>query len=222
MTYDDRFYGAIKDTTIRSAETIVPIVLTHLSNIDWHVDSVVDVGGGQGWWAKAFHDFGVRQVLCMDGAYVRDPVVPFQRQDLETPIYRGEHFGLAVCLEVGEHLSPRRAGPFIMELTSFAPVVLFSAAIPEQGGNNHVNEQPPAYWSSLFNENGFVVSGYLRDLIWDDTSVASWYRQNLLLALHRRTFEGALGMPAGFYSDMPPMERIHPATGNPRLKELRA
>lgn len=216
MAYDADFYAAIKDTTIRSADTAVPIVLSHFAAVNYHIDTVVDIGGGQGWWAKAFRDYGARNVLCIDGDYVTDPVVAFQKQDLEKPFYRmGEDYNIAVCLEVAEHLTPERAASFIIDLTCFSPVVLFSAAIPEQGGENHINEQPPQYWEALFNDNDFVVSGYLRDYIWDDTRIASWYRQNLMLAVHL----GSVPTPPNFWTDTGPVrERIHPATGNPRLR----
>lgn len=217
MAYDEKFYASIKDTTIRSADVIVPIVLSHMSTgrVSYHIDTVVDIGGGQGWWAKAFRDYGARNVLCIDGDYVSDPAVAFQRQDLEKPLHHeGDDFSIVVCLEVAEHLTPERGPSFIEDLCRFSPLVLFSAAIPEQGGENHINEQPPEYWSELFLDNGFVVSGYLRDYIWDDARVASWYRQNLMLAVHL----GTVPAPDHFWTDSPPRERIHPATGNPRLR----
>jgi len=216
MSYDDTFYESIRLTTVRSAETVVPIVLLHVKAMGLRVDSVIDVGGGEGWWAHEFSACGVRRVMCLDGGYVNAPVVPFTKTDLEKPLGAQGYYDLAVCLEVGEHLSPTRARTLVWELCLMSPVVLFSAAIPDQGGENHVNEQWPDYWDALFHANGFIMSGYLRDLIWDDTSVASWYRQNLMLAVRQNRFDT---MPPGFYTDVPPKNRIHPATGNPRLKE---
>ena len=216
MSYDDKFYDSIRDTTIRSAGVVVPIVLMRLHSIGYEVTSVLDVGCGQGWWAKEFRNCGVRTVLGVDGSYVHDPVVPFIPMDLATPKLYGP-FSLAVCLEVGEHLPPESALLLVAELCKVSQAVLFSAAIPEQGGENHINEQPPIYWSSLFTSQGFTTSGFLRDLIWDDERVASWYRQNLLLSMNPRNLEN--GFPADFFNDVPPIERIHPATGNPRLKE---
>ena len=40
----------------------------------------------------------------------------------------------------------RYADNYINSLTRLAPVILFSAAIPFQGGSGHVNEQWPEYW----------------------------------------------------------------------------
>jgi hypothetical protein len=93
-------------------------------------------------------------------------------------------FDLAVCLEVAEHLPPERAASFIAELCHLAPVVLFSAAIPGQGGHHHLNEQPIGYWNHQFNTHGYECSGALRWAVWDNPDVENWYRQNLLVATH--------------------------------------
>jgi hypothetical protein len=119
----------------------------------------------------------------VDGAHVAHAAkVPFVAHDLEQPLPDLGRHSLAVCLEVAEHLSPGRAQSFIADLCRLSDVVLFSAAIPGQGGTGHVNEQPPQYWAGLFEQQGYAVSGYLRWLIWDDDRVENWYRQNLLIA----------------------------------------
>lgn len=217
MSYDEKFYDSIRDTTIRSAQTVVPIVMMRLQQVGIPVRSVIDVGGGQGWWAREFKNCGATGVLCVDGAYVKGCDVAFVPVDLAKPLLHGR-YSLAVCLEVGEHLPPSSAHLLVAELTKVAPVVLFSAAIPEQGGENHINEQPPSYWSAQFQTNAFAMSGFLRDIIWDDTRVASWYRQNLMLAISSDLMTSN-NVPIDFWTDVPPKERIHPATGNPRLKE---
>ena len=74
-------------------------------------------------------------------------------------------------------------------LTRLAPVILFTAASPGQGGTDHVNEQPPSYWMAKFRERGFE---HERDQSqrWSDTwkaaaDVESWYYENLMI--FRRT-----------------------------------
>ena len=61
----------------------------------------------------------------------------------------GRRFDLALCLDVTEHLPRECADPLVTLLTSLAPVVAFSAAIPVQDSYNHVNCQWPAYWFRL-------------------------------------------------------------------------
>ena len=94
-------------------------------------------------------------------------------------------FELAQSLEVAEHLDHIFAANFVQLLTSLADVVLFSAAIPYQGGVCHINEQPPAYWAELFAKQGYVCLDFLRPSIWSDESVLWWYRQNLLVFVHK-------------------------------------
>jgi hypothetical protein len=59
--------------------------------------------------------------------------------------------------------------------------VLFSAAIPYQGGTGHVNERWPDYWAALFERHGYVVVDAIRKRVWRDRQVASWYAQNILV-----------------------------------------
>ncbi|WP_218117788.1 hypothetical protein, partial [Helicobacter sp. CLO-3] len=64
-------------------------------------------------------------------------------------------------------------------------IVLFSAAIPYQGGTHHVNEQPPAYWADIFEKEGFVCFDILRERILGDASIDWCYRQNILIFIHK-------------------------------------
>jgi hypothetical protein len=72
-------------------------------------------------------------------------------------------------------------------LTSLAPVVLYSAAIPFQGGKLHINEQWQEYWAKLFAKHGYVPVDCIRPEIWTDTSILSCYRQNTLVYVRRES-----------------------------------
>jgi SAM-dependent methyltransferase len=177
--YDTNFYDIIRAGTQASASVVVPAILA-----DIPARTVVDVGCGEGWWAVEFAARGC-DVLGLDGAYVQGSPLGdrFRPWDLATPL-PGDlgRYDLAVCLEVAEHLPPGRAAGFVDDLCRLAPTVAFSAAVPGQGGVNHLNEQPPGYWANLFDEHGYAVSGALRWQLWDDDRVEVWYRQNLLVA----------------------------------------
>lgn len=175
-SYGTEFYDTIRAGCQASAEVVVPLVLEHLSP-----QRVADVGCGEGLWGAAFAAAGCN-VIGFEGDYV-EAVIPAVVADLEQPgSFSGERFDLAVCLEVAEHLSPGRADSLIEDLCAVAPVVLFSAAVPGQPGNGHVNCQWPSYWTALFKAQGFRVTDALRWQVWDDDRVEPWYRQNLLLA----------------------------------------
>jgi hypothetical protein len=92
---------------------------------------------------------------------------------------------LALSLEVAEHLPPASARRFVQQLTQTAPLVVFSAAIPGQGGQGHANEQWPSYWIRLFDESGYQVFDILRPRIWADARIPYWYRQNVLVFASR-------------------------------------
>jgi hypothetical protein len=50
-----------------------------------------------------------------------------------------DHYGLAICLEVAEHLSCKTEAHLVHALTQSAPLVLFSAAVPALGGSHHIS-----------------------------------------------------------------------------------
>jgi hypothetical protein len=146
----------------------------------------VDVGCGIGTWAAEFSRLGVTTVLGVDGAYVdrnqlKIPADAFIERDLVAPIRLEQRFDLAISLEVAEHLPSNRASSFVRDLTDLAPAVVFSAAIPFQGGTHHINERWATYWSDLFEVQGFRPIDCVRPLFWNDTKVEWWYRQNMML-----------------------------------------
>lgn len=148
--------------------------------------SVLDVGCGQGIWLREFKRNGVTRALGMDGDYVDRnrlaiEVDEFLAVDLERPLPVAEPFDLAVCLEVAEHLSENAAGALVASLTSAAPVIVFSAAIPGQRGTNHINLQWPEYWAARFRDAGFLAFDPIRPRVRSNAAVELWYRQNLVI-----------------------------------------
>ncbi|HVA81046.1 MAG TPA: class I SAM-dependent methyltransferase [Candidatus Binataceae bacterium] len=179
--YTAQFYERHRDHTAASAAIIVPIVMSLVAPA-----SVLDIGCGIGQWLGAFRDAGVQRVLGLDGAYVDRkmlffPPEFFREADLEKPLAIPERFDLACSLEVAEHLSEGAGTSLVAELCAAAPVVLFSAAIPWQGGDNHINERWPSHWIAKFAERGYRVFDPIRPRIIGDSRVTHWYRQNLLM-----------------------------------------
>lgn len=215
--YDERFYANIRDGIKSSAEVVVPMVKTLLEP-----DCVIDVGGGEGWWAREFFQLG-SMVTLIDGDYVEPcdfggRFIPHDIGGTPLPADLGQ-YDLAVCLEVAEHLPPSRGASFITELCGLAPAILFSAAIPGQGGTGHVNEQWPDYWAALFDDSGYAVTGALRFMIWGDGRVENWYRQNLLLAMRADTpLEGTLVGDLFTGLAAPPHRLVHPVLYDARRR----
>ena len=69
---------------------------------------------------------------------------------------------------------------FVQSLCNTAPIVIFSAAHPGQGGTNHVNEQPFEYWAEKFKKHGYN-SIEIRPLFCDDLEIGYEYRTNITI-----------------------------------------
>jgi len=185
VIYDDSFYVGQSNRSYLSADCVVPLVLSIVP-----AKSAIDVGCGVGTWASKLLEYGVPDVLGIDGDYVnrellRIPQDRFQACDLAKPITLNRRFDLAVCLEVAEHLPPSRAESLVDDLVKLAPAILFSAAIPGQGGLNHINERYLTYWADLFAVKDFVLLDTIRPALWDDKRCDWWYRQNAVLFVHK-------------------------------------
>ena len=179
--YPPEFYLALEDGARSSAQAMVPMVLGLVQ-----AESVVDVGCGTGTFLAEFRRHGVEDILGIDGLHVdrallQIPPKRFVAADLAAGLPVNRTFDLVVSLEVAEHLSPERAEAFVEGLTRLGPVVVFSAAIPHQGGRHHVNEQWPRYWAGHFERRGYLALDCLRDRLWHRPGVEWWYAQNTLL-----------------------------------------
>jgi SAM-dependent methyltransferase len=178
--YGADFYRFVASFAVRSAQRIVPKLTAVVP-----IRCVVDFGCGHGAWLSVWAATGAF-VVGVDGPYVDrshlliDPS-DFHAADLVAPIDLGRQFDLVQSLEVAEHLPAANAEPFVETLPAHGSCVLFSAAVPGQGGEHHINEQPLEYWRAIFRTRGYAAIDYLRPLIRDDPAVARWYRYNLML-----------------------------------------
>lgn len=158
--------------------------------------SVLDVGCGRGAWLSVFREHGC-EILGLEGERIPDdllliPRARIRRVDLEEEAEPPGRFDLAVSLEVAEHLSPDAGERLVELLTGAADAVLFSAAVPGQGGQNHINERWPSHWVERFRRRGFAVDDAIRWRFWENESVEWWYRQNMFLARRREPAGGSV------------------------------
>jgi hypothetical protein len=179
--YGREFFDRQRRGSICSAEATTPLLMSLVG-----IKSAVDVGCGVGTWLKVLMAHGVPDVLGIDGNYVdrqalQIPIDRFLPLDIRQPFTVSRRFDVALSLEVAEHLPADCAEGFVDSLTRLAPVILFSAAIPFQGGTDHINEQWPEYWAEFFRRRGYVPIDCVRSHIWDDPRVEWWYAQNTLL-----------------------------------------
>jgi len=210
--YSKYFYQHHKDLSLNSAKVIVPLVMDMINP-----KSVIDLGCGLGAFLRIFQENGVEKILGLDGNYVKREnllISPekFLARDLKEKIHLDEKFDLVVCLEVAEHLPEKCTEDFIESLTSLGPVVLFSAAVPHQGGENHINEQWPPYWIEKFAKRGYLLVDALRNELWDNEKVAFWFAQNSFIFVDQTRINNYPKLNEALNKNpLPNLSVVHPA-----------
>lgn len=179
--YSSEFYTYIDSGSRASARAVAALLLGQMT-----IQSLLDVGAGHGAWAAEWLAAGAKEVIAVDGHYVNlkqlaIPAKNFKSHDLSEPLELRRKFDLVQSLEVAEHLSAEHAEIFVDSLVRHGDVVLFSAAVPNQGGEHHVNEQPPEYWRALFAARGYEAFDWVRPQIAANREVKAWYRFNSFL-----------------------------------------
>ena len=179
--YSSDFYDYIDSGSRASARTVASLLMEQLE-----IGSLLDVGSGHGAWAAEWLKAGVEDVVAVDGHYVdvaqlAIPVANFVSHDLSQPLELNRRFDLVQSLEVAEHLCEEHADVFVDSLVRHGDIVLFSAAVPHQGGEHHVNEQPPEYWRRHFATRGYEVFDWVRPRVAMNRDVKAWYRFNTFI-----------------------------------------
>jgi SAM-dependent methyltransferase len=210
--YDPKFYRELASAQ-ESAREILPLILEVVKP-----RSVIDVGCGTGNWLAIAHELGVPDIFGVDGPWVKAqlaiPPEKFIEHDLSTPLKLDRRFDLVLSLEVAEHLPGSAAQDFVQSLCDAADVVLFSAAIPGQGGRHHVNEQWPAYWAQLFQKFSYDCYDFLRPRIWNNPRVTWHYAQNSMI------FARA-GSRHPFGEPVVPLPLIHPILWSSQVARMK-
>lgn len=166
--YTGDYYDGIVDDSTRSRDAIFPIVGVK--------GSIVDVGCGIGQWGVGLERYtGIDFRIPKDKLLVKDYI----EQDIRKPFDIDKRFDLVLCLEVAEHLEEEYADILVDNLCKLGDKILFSAAIPYQGGNNHVNEQWQTYWAEKFALMGY--GGRMIKEVREANDACLWYRQNTVI-----------------------------------------
>ena len=185
---------------LKAPREVVPIIIELVKP-----KSILDVGCGTGTWLKAFEEHGITDYTGIDGEYLdvhllRIPREKFYPQNLQEAFSLHRTFDLVISLEVAEHIEEKFADQFVQTLVTHGDVILFSSAIPGQGGQNHVNEQWPEYWQEKFERHGYYYHDLLRPQIWYNEEVQWWYRQNTFLLMKEKPLSRTF-----------PLSAVHPA-----------
>ena len=187
--YDKKFYEYIAAGSTRSAQVVAPLLTRTLRPA-----SLLDVGCGAGAWLAQYRLQPIADCLGIDGAYVTPesllvPGETFRPQDISQEFDLGRRFDLVQCVEVGEHLPGHTSETLVRNLVRHGDRLVFSAAVPGQGGLYHINERPLEFWRQAFAAHGYEAFDFIRPAVLNHPRVEFWYRYNMLLYVHQRAID---------------------------------
>lgn len=184
--YNAHYYrNTVEAPAVRGAPIICDSILK-----EFNPTTLIDVGCGTGALMAVCRERGI-QVAGLEFSeaallFCRQRGLDVRKFDIENDrLTSGEHFDLAVSMEVAEHLPATVAARYVALLSKLSNVIVFTAAHPGQGGQDHVNEQPPAYWIARFAALGLThdestAQSWKQE--WRRSGlVANWYIENLMI-----------------------------------------
>lgn len=173
--YSEDYYSKRQNDPFRSeSHEIVDALIEQ-----FQPDSVIDFGCAIGTYLERFEQCGVQihgvegNSAAFDHAVV--PIESLEQHDLRQPYNPNKYYDLVLSVEVAEHIPERYSKTFVRTLAKSGEVVVMTAAPPGQGGTHHVNEQPPAFWIDLFEQQGMEYDQEITGILKDTISVNSLY-----------------------------------------------
>lgn len=118
----------------------------------------LDIGSGTGAMVNLARKIGI-PALGVDALPRPDDWLKVQ--DLREPFDLGGVFDLVTCIEVAEHIPIENDATLCNSIARHvAPGgwLIFTAAHPGQGGEQHVNLRPAPYWRKMFYDRGLDYS----------------------------------------------------------------
>jgi SAM-dependent methyltransferase len=184
--YNHKFYSSV----FYRGKLTANIVLTLLARY-FDPKVIFDYGCGYGAWAiESAQLFPKSKVIGFDFkaaieknnlSFNKITNLSFSALDLAAKSNSYNNCDLAICLEVVEHIPENSALNLIEQMCKTAKVILFSGAIPGQGGTEHINEQPLKYWISQFNKHGWIAVDLVRPTIVSNKAIPSYYKSNIFV-----------------------------------------
>jgi SAM-dependent methyltransferase len=184
LIYNPLLWGFYHEEAVASA----PGVMRTLARLFPTAKSYADVGAGSGAFAAEAQRIGRRTVAYersrIGRLIARSQQVDVRPFDLRKPPTDDLRFDLAYCLEVAEHVDAPIGDSLVRFCAIRAPIVVFTAAPPGQGGSGHKNEQPASYWIARFRAEGMdydeglsvkLADGFRRERVQSE-----WLAENVM------------------------------------------
>ena len=223
MAYSKNFYDSLKGNDLKREgfrNYYIPVIKQIFSSSQKQLESVIDIGCGTGMLLSVFEEENVKDFCGVDfcdfSSMIEIPIdkyIAHNLNDIDSLVIQ-KKYDIACCLEVAEHLLPATAKKLVHFLSSVSDVVWFSAAVPYQCGEGHVNEQWPEYWEKMFDEEGYVRVDYFRKETWDMRELPGYYRQNMCFYIRKNVLPSykLLNVFYNNHNDDLPKHLIHPTT----------
>lgn len=155
--YNTHFHKSIENDEIPQAQR-----LGHYIKTFYKPTCFFDFGCSTGIYLKEvqanFPGINTRGLEFSEDAVVNAVCPNVVQHDLTKPILlerKPETIGL--CLEVLEHIDDKDWKPVLENLVNNCDRLIFSAAIPGQGGTGHINCRPKIDWIKRFHSLGWVI-----------------------------------------------------------------
>lgn len=173
----------IHETTVhelKNPSIIVGEILKHFSP-----KTVIDLWCWLWSFVKVFQDYWIDAYWVNGERTERDKLFI---DDKSLLIYNLEQYhdfwkqyDMALSLEVAEHIDEKYSDNFVKTITSCSDIIIFSAAIPWQTWQNHINLQSPEYRERKFNTYWYNFYDVFRHIFWNNEEIFWWYKQNIFL-----------------------------------------
>jgi len=153
--YSEEYYDGIESANSHAYQLLAD-TLTEV----FRPNSVADVGCGSGGISAALRARRVGQIYPFDFSQAsvdmtnKRGFTNARRLDLTQAEEIPATADLCLCLEVAEHIPRKFERHLVSILSRVAPVLVFTAAPPGQGGHLHVNLRSQDHWKQLFREQG--------------------------------------------------------------------
>ena len=143
--------------------------------------NVLDIGCGPGMHVRELNALGVRATgIDLDDRVIDKPNL-YKRSVFDNT----DTADLVICLEMAEHIDQAYERDVVKSVAKATErFLIWTAAVPGQGGVGHINCQPVSHWESLLTEQGLRRNLLLENSLKIYTKAGyhmGWFVNNLLL-----------------------------------------